>query len=139
MSYRFVMLFHKVAPAYLNLTGRQDHFDLMIESTDDAGLITWTMSQNPFEEMDATAPVAASSAGTQSTMTAPAFRIENHRSDYLTYEGPVSNDRGHVTRVAEGEAKWIRNDEAVELELTFNATVFRVQIEEQQSTWTVNR
>lgn len=30
--------------------------------------------------------------------TIPAEQLPDHRMDYLTYEGPVSNDRGTVTR-----------------------------------------
>jgi hypothetical protein len=33
---------------------------------------------------------------------APLERIADHRRIYLDYEGPVSGDRGHVTRVASG-------------------------------------
>ena len=34
--------------------------------------------------------------------TLEAVRIADHRSAYLTYEGPVSGDRGTVTRLASG-------------------------------------
>jgi hypothetical protein len=36
--------------------------------------------------------------------TVVARRIPDHRTAYLTYEGPVSGDRGQVSRVARGEA-----------------------------------
>jgi hypothetical protein len=29
-------------------------------------------------------------------------RLPDHRIDYLTYEGPVSNNRGFVSRIAQG-------------------------------------
>ena len=32
----------------------------------------------------------------------PATNLSRHRLHYLTFEGPVSNNRGHVTRVAAG-------------------------------------
>ena len=32
----------------------------------------------------------------------PAYSLPDHRLAYLEYEGAVSNDRGHVTRVDEG-------------------------------------
>jgi hypothetical protein len=35
----------------------------------------------------------------------PATRIADHRRHYLTFEGPVSGDRGSVRRVEEGTAQ----------------------------------
>ncbi|MDX2016374.1 MAG: hypothetical protein SFY95_01885 [Planctomycetota bacterium] len=35
----------------------------------------------------------------------PAESLPDHRRIYLHYEGPVSNNRGHVTRVAAGEVE----------------------------------
>ena len=128
MSFRFVILFHKVAAAYVNLTGRKDHFDLMIECAQDDGLATWTLPENPFDKL------AADCGPTK--LAIPTIRIENHRTEYLTYEGPVSNDRGHVTRVAQGQAKWIRDDERIEVELTSNDRVISVWIEKESSIWT---
>ena len=37
--------------------------------------------------------------------------LADHRSDYLTYEGPVSSDRGHVTQWDAGEYELIAEDE----------------------------
>ena len=37
--------------------------------------------------------------------------IADHRSLYLTYEGPVSRDRGMVTRWDGGRIGWIRDEE----------------------------
>jgi hypothetical protein len=34
----------------------------------------------------------------------PAKRIDDHRKIYLTYEGEISNGRGHVKRVDQGRA-----------------------------------
>lgn len=60
-----------------------EHYDLMIEV--DGKLHTWRLSAPP-------------SAGEQLT-----DRIDNHRLEYLDYEGPVSNNRGQVKRIARGE------------------------------------
>ncbi|MFQ5411427.1 MAG: DNA polymerase ligase N-terminal domain-containing protein [Phycisphaerae bacterium] len=87
---RFVVLHH------LEATG--DHYDLMIENGD--RLATWKMIHPP-ERMDTKSPDTR--------------RIQDHRPVYLDYEGPISGDRGQVTRhdsggcvVHErGEARWV--------------------------------
>jgi hypothetical protein len=60
------------------------HYDLMFEIHPGARLATWRSSDWPLE---------------QGTLVE---RLADHRRDYLDYEGPVSNDRGHVTRVLAG-------------------------------------
>lgn len=59
------------------------HYDLMIEVNGE--LHTWRLSTPP-------------TAGEQLI-----DRIANHRLEYLHYEGPVSNSRGQVKRVAKGD------------------------------------
>ena len=54
------------------------HFDLLIEQGDVCR--TWRLAREPGER-----PVAAEA-------------IADHRPHYLTYEGPVSGNRGRVTR-----------------------------------------
>ncbi|HLL88953.1 MAG TPA: hypothetical protein VK324_06595 [Tepidisphaeraceae bacterium] len=69
----------------LHHTGVDDpHFDVMIESAPDGPLMTWRSGRWPID-----APT-------------PLTRLPDHRRDYLTYEGPLSNDRGRVARVAAG-------------------------------------
>lgn len=72
--------------------GDDVHFDWLIAQDADAcePLITLQVPR-AVHEMAAGEQVAAR-------------RIADHRTAYLTYEGPVSGDRGHVTRVARGEA-----------------------------------
>jgi hypothetical protein len=41
----------------------------------------------------------------QSAASIAAQRIGDHRIDYLTYEGPLTRDRGHVRRVDEGTCR----------------------------------
>jgi hypothetical protein len=82
---RFVVLHHTQWP------GRNDHYDLMIEHSegnhpDDLALKTYATTTDIFP-------------GNGSTLQA----ISDHRRAYLTLEGPLSNDRGTVTRVDEGE------------------------------------
>lgn len=58
------------------------HYDLMIE-TSDPGLATWKLAQPP--EQAALSELACE-------------RLVDHRKAYLEYEGPISGDRGHVSR-----------------------------------------
>jgi len=40
-----------------------------------------------------------------------ATRLPDHRPRYLTYEGPISNDRGHVKRILQGSFDWVKATE----------------------------
>lgn len=75
------------------------HFDLMIESGE--RLATWKFPTAPES-------VSAGAAAASSLHWPPVLhgrRIGDHRRAYLTYEGPVSGDRGHVTRHDEGTCR----------------------------------
>jgi hypothetical protein len=85
MCMRFVILKHR---------GHDDlHYDLMLEGHET--LITWSCSQNPL-----THP------------TAQCKRIADHRKAYLTYEGPVSQNRGVVEQIASGQYEALEIDES---------------------------
>jgi hypothetical protein len=60
------------------------HFDLMLELTAGAALATWRLPVWPLGGR------------------ARVIRLADHRRDYLDYEGPVSGNRGTVSRVASG-------------------------------------
>ena len=85
----FVILRHEL----FKHDGREDHWDLMLREQDQ--LLTWAIDQNPLQATVAT--VATVSTGQ---------RLADHRLEYLDYEGPISNDRGHVKRVARGIFEW---------------------------------
>ncbi len=75
------------------------HIDWMLTqpdgsgAEDDAGLITFRLP-GPLHEL-------------RPGSTMQATRIADHRKAYLTYEGPVSGNRGKVRRIATGEAtRW---------------------------------
>jgi hypothetical protein len=72
---RFVILRHDSPPQ----ADRPTHWDLMLEGTD--GLATWALAAPP-------APGRAVAA----------TRLADHRALYLDFEGPLSGDRGRVTR-----------------------------------------
>jgi hypothetical protein len=76
---RFVILRHETPPDY----PRPSHWDLMLESG--GALRTWALSEEPVVD---------------STQTAKP--LEDHRLEYIDYEGPVSAGRGTVSRWDEG-------------------------------------
>ncbi|MCA9218071.1 MAG: hypothetical protein KDB27_33600 [Planctomycetales bacterium] len=78
-SLRFVVLRHEM-PAGAE---RISHFDFMFECED--GLLTWAVDAIP-----------------QPGQTLLATQLPLHRKSYLDYEGPISKNRGHVTRVESG-------------------------------------
>jgi hypothetical protein len=85
MRLQFVILHH---------TGiDQPHFDVMVETSPASKLTTWRSPCWPIDR-----PTVLTQLG-------------EHRRDYLDYEGPISNDRGQVKRVARGQCNVIRADD----------------------------
>jgi hypothetical protein len=82
MSHRYVILRHEGVP--------EPHFDLMIETISAGPLMTWRTLDWPI------------------TVETDLTKLGEHRRDYLDYEGPVSNNRGTVKRIAAGacELEW---------------------------------
>jgi hypothetical protein len=76
MPPRYTILHHTGVPA--------PHFDLMFELTPGGDLATWRCPHWPIASV---------------TLVE---RLADHRRHYLDYEGPVSNNRGEVTRVDGG-------------------------------------
>jgi hypothetical protein len=72
---RFVILRHD--------DSRGVHFDLMLEMGE--MLRTWALAESPRPNVEITAEA-----------------LPDHRLAYLQYEGPISGDRGVVTRCEEG-------------------------------------
>src|SRR5262245_49200386 len=77
---RFVLLHHETPPGY----PRGTHYDLMLEQ--DEALRTWAMAEPP-----------------RPGVMLAAEQLADHRLAYLTYEGPVSGERGSVARWDQGE------------------------------------
>jgi hypothetical protein len=77
---RYVILLHELPAGHERTT----HWDLMLERG--GSLRTWALDREPSDSLDGTAQ-----------------ELADHRLDYLDYEGPVSGDRGHVTRWDEGD------------------------------------
>ncbi len=72
---RYVILLHEMPPG----GERPTHWDLMLELG--GSLRTWALAAEPALET-----------------TCDAQQLADHRLAYLDYEGPVSGDRGSVTR-----------------------------------------
>ena len=80
---RFVLLRHECPPSL----GKPSHWDLMLER--EGRLLTWSLLALPL------------AWGGDEAIAAT--RLADHRIEYLDYEGPISGDRGAVTRVDRGE------------------------------------
>ena len=88
---RFVLLLHRAGPK----SDRPSHWDLMIEAGE--SLATWAFLTDPMALRDQLAE-----------------RLAPHRRSYLEYEGPISGERGEVTRTVggrcvvyeSGETRW---------------------------------
>jgi hypothetical protein len=103
---RYVVLHHTDIPA--------PHFDLLFES-----------------KIPARALVASRLSEWPPTSSATIERIPDHRRHYLTHEGPVSNDRGSVHRVAQGTCTYeIEGEDSLLLTLDN-----RIQIIIPRATW----
>ena len=89
---RFVLLFHRVSDSFIDQQDRGSHWDLLLEHENQ--LASWAIDENPFD--NESRPVVA-------------IKIHPHRMEYLEYEGPVSNDRGSVTRHERGVFRWLTN------------------------------
>ncbi|TWU57016.1 hypothetical protein Poly51_29370 [Rubripirellula tenax] len=82
-SLRFAVLHHRIGSAFQRIP--YDHFDWMFEDGD--SLTTWS------------SPVIADWS---SDFGVTCDQLPPHRKEYIDYEGPISNDRGEVSRVLGG-------------------------------------
>ena len=85
---RFVILHHEMPPG----GARSSHWDFMLQRED--VLKTWALAEPPV-------------AGKTTDATA----LDDHRTAYLDYAGPVSGGRGSVTRWDEGTYQLVRQSE----------------------------
>jgi len=85
---RFVVLRHEMPPG----GERATHWDFMLETPQ--GLRTWALAKQP----DVGEPIEAEA-------------LALHRTEYLTFEGPVSGGRGTVERWDQGSFRWQQDDE----------------------------
>lgn len=100
MPTRYVILHHQLArgeyarehsgeqPVQNPVEHRNEHWDLMLEQGDI--LLTWKLLKEPIDP---------------GSLPIEALKIQDHRIAYLDYEGPISRDRGHVTRIDAGRCE----------------------------------
>ncbi|MEC7696425.1 MAG: DNA polymerase ligase N-terminal domain-containing protein [Planctomycetota bacterium] len=84
---RFVILHHKLPPE----SSRRSHWDLMLEHGDH--LATWELPE-------------VLEVGTRLDVVP----LANHRLEYLDYEGPLTEQRGTVSRYEWGSYKTVLDD-----------------------------
>jgi hypothetical protein len=83
---RFVFLHHQLPVGSQQVT----HYDWMLEH--DGRLLTWAINERPFDQV--------------SSGSCTAIRLDDHRIEYLQYQGSISGNRGQVTRLIEGRYDW---------------------------------
>ncbi|HPA73239.1 MAG TPA: DNA polymerase ligase N-terminal domain-containing protein [Spirochaetota bacterium] len=88
---KFVVHHHTSRP------GEADHYDLMIDGG--GALATWRISEESMARLLQGDIVVAS-------------KIADHRREYLSYEGPVSCDRGMVKIMDSGECEMADHSES---------------------------
>ena len=88
-EFRFVVLYHRLPDS----DERKSHWDLLMES--------------PAPGADQLIAFAVSAPPEEWKGTRAADRLPDHRSIYLTYEGPISGNRGDVHRLMAGIVRWI--------------------------------
>lgn len=88
----------------------EPHYDLMFETLPGSALAAWRSPVWPIET------------------DIPVTRLTDHRREYLDYEGPLSEDRGHVQRVTTGYCRLDRLDDT-RLRFTFRDFVATSQLE----------
>lgn len=100
----FVLLRHVASPSL----GRQSHWDFMLER--DGQLLTWSLVELPaaWSRVEANpTDLAIKTTGGATVPARPntiaARRLADHRLKYLDFEGPLSGDRGTVSRVDAGQ------------------------------------
>jgi hypothetical protein len=96
---RFVLLYHECPAGY----ARASHWDLMLEAGQ--SLRTWALLELPHGWSAAqsyTASLFPSCAFASAESVVVAEPLGDHRLDYLEHEGPLSGERGRVTRIDAG-------------------------------------
>lgn len=119
---RFVVLLHELPSTH----ERGTHWDLMLEPSVNAeALDTWALDVEPNETM------LSKPGGIR------CVRLQAHRTTYLSYEGPVSNNRGSVRRWESGTFCWrsrLAKEATLEMYGTRLRGYFRLSWEEETQT-----
>lgn len=92
------------------------HYDVLFETTPGGPLATWRAERWPPRSGDYL------------------VRVADHRSAYLTYEGPVSGDRGVVRRVFADGCPYVRLHDGL-LEVTFSDGTELTLVKDSPEQW----
>lgn len=115
---KFVIHHHRTVP---------DHYDLMFEQGE--SLLSFRIAEDD---------IGALIDGRHVT----AEKIQDHRKDYLSYEGPVSCDRGHVEIVDSGEYRLIETGNGF-FRAGFTGKkldgIFMFSLNDRENCWTIAR
>lgn len=93
---RFAVLHHVGGAGGGSGDDAAPHYDFLFDTSDTSSLIAFRLPAWP--------PAPGS--------TLAATKLRDHRRLYLTYEGRITGDRGHVSRVAEGAVGVRRSGDA---------------------------
>lgn len=85
------------------------HYDWMFSADTQGRLTTFRLDVRPDESDDFVAT-----------------RLPDHRDAYLTYEGPVSGERGHVRRVAQGRTEARQHQDGLHISLDFGGPTIHI-------------
>ena len=120
---RFVLLRHECP----NDIPKPSHWDFMLER--DGVLCTWELRALPLQW---------SNSEDTAEEAMQVTRLPDHRIDYLEYEGPVSNNRGSVSRVDSGTFEFVRQgDNYWEVRLLGAKVRGSVRLESLGDSWTM--
>ena len=97
-----------------DLPDGSSHVDWMLQSPDDpSGKLVSIRLETRLE-------------GIENGASIPGIRLDNHRAAYLDYEGPVSNNRGHVHRLEQGSIlQWVCNGDEWWITLKWSSTAIQ--------------
>jgi hypothetical protein len=113
---RFVLLYHECPQGY----DRASHWDLMLEAG--GSLRTWALFELPKDwqaVQSFTASLVTICAAASEENFVGAELLGDHRREYLAYEGPLSGQRGRVTRIDAGSYRSL-SESRQELKIKLN-------------------
>lgn len=124
---RFVLLYHECPPGF----EKPSHWDFMLEAGE--VLWTWELRELP-AAWQAVLPQLKSSPNTIVSAT----RLADHRLAYLDYEGPLTNNRGNVSRQMSGDYQHVEStSQRIVVRLTAEKLQMTVELVEtnQSGVW----
>jgi len=134
---RFVLLRHECPPDY----EKPSHWDFMLET--DGVLRTWSLPQLPTAWAEAFEHIPKSRHATHRRRAAPittvsALPLLDHRLAYLDYEGPLTENRGSVSRCDVGTYQLLEEHPgALSLRLSGALLLATVRLTQREQAWSL--